>query len=333
MVKAKSDASAARKPSFKSGLGLESVTDLSQFLSTDNARSHENQDPMELDLDLIDEDPHQPRTVFDETLLQDMATTILSRGVKNPISVHKHPTEDGRYIINDGARRFRASKLAGKQTIKAFIDSDFTKIDQIVVNAHHQPFTSREWAILIDQEQKKGKKKSEIADELGMSRSTITHLAALLRLPDPIAKIFNSGRFVDPTGLNELVVMWKTDPKKVEAWLDDETLEITRSAIRKFHRFAETRNKVSEMPTEEESYEKIPEGQGDLEKERKARKEPDASKLRKTIVQVQHKGRAAQLQLNRRPSAAGQAWLKYDDDGQEFEAVLAQVKLVAILEG
>lgn len=333
MAKARLAATVQRKPSFKSGLGLDSVTDLSQFLSTDNARSYENQEPMELDLGLIDEDPHQPRTVFDEALLQDMAKTIHSRGVKNPISVRKHPTEDGRFIINDGARRFRASKLAGKQTIKAFVDSDFTKIDQIVVNAHHQPFTSREWAILIDQEEKKGKKKSEIADALGMSRSTITHLAALLKLPDPIAEIFNSGRFVDPTGLNELVVMWKNDAKKVEAWLNDDTLEITRSAIRKFHRFTETRSEVSEIPNEEESYEKTTEVESDLEKEKKIKKELDSSKLRKTIVQVQHEGRAAQLQLNRRPSSAGQAWLKYDDDGQEFDAVLAQVKLVAILEG
>ena len=333
MAKGRIAATAQRQPSFKSGLGLNSVTDLSQFLSTDNDRSHEYQDPMELALDLIDEDPHQPRTVFDEALLQDMAKTILTRGVKNPISVHKHPTEDGRYIINDGARRYRASKLAGKQTIKAFVDSDFTKIDQIVVNAHHQPFTSREWAILIDQEEKKGKKKSEIADELGMSRATITHLAALLKLPDPIAELFNTGRFVDPTGLNELVVMWKKDAKKVEAWLNDDTLEITRSAIRKFHRFTETKNEVSEIPNEEESYEKTTEGQGDLETERKAKKELDSSKLRKTIVQVQHKGRAARLQLNRRPSAAGQAWLRYDDNGQELDVVLAQVKLVTILEG
>lgn len=328
MIKTKSDAATRRK---SSGLGLDSMTDLSQFLKADNTGS-DNQDPLELDMDLIDEDPDQPRTVFDKTLLEDMASTIATRGVKNPISVHKHPTEEGRYIINDGARRYRASRLAGKKTIKAFIDSDFTKIDQIIVNAHHETFTSREWAVLIDQELKKGKKKFEIADELGMSRAAITHLSALLHLPDPIMHLFNTGRFVDPTGLNELVVMWNVDAKKVETWLSDETMEITRAAVRKFHRFMETSTEAPAVANEDESYEKVTEEQNDSEKDTKT-KERDYSKLRKTIVQVQHKGRPAQLQLTRRPSATGQAWLKYDDDGKELEIALAQVKLVAILEG
>ncbi|MEP6604614.1 MAG: ParB/RepB/Spo0J family partition protein [Nitrosospira sp.] len=330
MLKTKSDTTVRRKIS---GLGLDSVTDLSQFLKPPNIDFPKNQEPLELNLDLIDEDPNQPRTVFDKTLLQDMATTIVTRGVKNPISVHKHPTEEGRYIINDGARRYRASKLAEKKTIRAFIDSDFTKIDQIIVNAHHQPFTAREWAVLIDQELKKGKKKSEIADELGMSRPTITHLAALLHLPDPIALLFNSGRFVDPTGLNELVVMWNIDAKKVEAWLSDPTLEITRAAVRNLHRFMETGIEEPKVDNEAESYEKVAEEPNGAETENKTKKEFEQSKLRKTIVQVQHQGRAAQLQLSRRPSANGQAWLKYDDDGKALEVALAQVKLVALLEG
>ena len=92
--------------------------------------------PIELPLDLIDEDPNQPRTVFDPQLLQELADTIRDRGVKNPISVHLNTEKPGRYIINDGARRYRASKMAGKKSIPAFIDPDFTKIDQIIVNAH-----------------------------------------------------------------------------------------------------------------------------------------------------------------------------------------------------
>jgi ParB family chromosome partitioning protein len=54
---------------------------------------------------------------------------------------------------------------------------------------------------------------------------------------------------------------------------------------------------------------------------------------KKAIVQVEHDGRPARIILNRRPPAEGFAWLKYEDDGQEFEANLAQVKLVALLEG
>ena len=64
---------------------------------------------LELDLSLIDEDPNQPRTEFDPVTLQELSDTIRLRGVKTPISVHPHPQIEGRFIINHGARRFRAS--------------------------------------------------------------------------------------------------------------------------------------------------------------------------------------------------------------------------------
>ncbi|HQV16563.1 MAG TPA: transcriptional repressor KorB C-terminal beta-barrel domain-containing protein, partial [Denitromonas sp.] len=62
-------------------------------------------------------------------------------------------------------------------------------------------------------------------------------------------------------------------------------------------------------------------------------KEVDPDKLRRAIVHVQHDGRPARLILNRRPPVEGHAWLKYEDDGHEFAADLAQVQLVALLEG
>ena len=61
-------------------------------------------------------------------------------------------------------------------------------------------------------------------------------------------------------------------------------------------------------------------------------KEEDPTRLKKAIIQVQHNGRPARLLLNKRPSATGFAWLKYDDDGEEFEDDLAKVTLVALIE-
>jgi hypothetical protein len=57
------------------------------------------------------------------------------------------------------------------------------------------------------------------------------------------------------------------------------------------------------------------------------------SRLSKTIVQVKHDDRPARLILNRRPPAPGWAWLRYEDDGNEFEADLVKVQLVAVTEG
>jgi ParB family chromosome partitioning protein len=326
-----------KKKTTSSGLGLGSETDLSRFLLEDDVHSHGEQRPMELDLSLIDEDPHQPRTVFKEELLQEMAQTIRARGVKNPISVHRNPEQEGRFIINDGARRYRASKLAGKKTIPAFIDSDFSKIDQIIVNAHHETFTSREWAVLIDQEAKKGKKQIQIAEELGKSQAFITHHATLLKLPDAITEVFNTGRCTDATTLYELRVLWKRNKDEVEAWLRDGAVEITRGTVRKLREFLEKSKETEPAESDETGH---PESSVDVEDEGKeppnrtesSRKE-DAAKLRKAKVIVQHEGREARLILNRRPSASGLAWLKYEDDGSEFECALDEMKLIALTEG
>ena len=59
----------------------------------------------------------------------------------------------------------------------------------------------------------------------------------------------------------------------------------------------------------------------------------DPSKFKKAIVKVLHNNRVARLMLDRRPPAEGYAWLKYEDDGYEFEAALRDVQLTAIIEG
>ena len=103
---------------------------------------------VEIALDLIDEDIKQPRKHFDEKSLQEMAETIKTRGVKSPISVRPGQIE-GRYIINHGARRFRASKLAGRETIPAFVDNDYTMDDQVIENLQRDNLTAREIADFI----------------------------------------------------------------------------------------------------------------------------------------------------------------------------------------
>jgi ParB family chromosome partitioning protein len=59
----------------------------------------------------------------------------------------------------------------------------------------------------------------------------------------------------------------------------------------------------------------------------------DPGKFKKAIVKVLHNNRVARLMLDRRPPAEGYAWLKYEDDGYEFEAALRDVQLTAIIEG
>jgi ParB family chromosome partitioning protein len=319
-----------------SGLSLDSIGDLSGLLNEPESGKGGAR-PLELDILLIDEDPNQPRTVFDRESLAEMAATICERGVKTPISVRSNPAAKGRYIINHGARRYRASKLVGKTTIPSFIDPDYTEADQIIENLQRDGLTPREIADFIGRELAKGKKKGEIAKAIGKSPAFVTQHVTLLDLPDPIAEVFNSGRCRDVTVINELVTVHKKRPKEVANWLDDENLEITRGAVKLLREFLDKKEKAEQGQDDEqddqmETY--VDEDNGkEAEAKKKAPREADPDKLKKAIVQVKYEGRTARLILNRRPSAEGYAWLKYEDGGHEFEAELAQVQLVALLEG
>ena len=143
----------------------------------------------EIDITLISEDTHQPRKEFNQETLRELTETIKLRGVKSPISVRPNPDKPGTYIINHGARRYRASIDAGLKNIPAFIDTDYSEADQVIENLQRDDLTSREIADFIGRQLAGGKTKSEIARLIGKTNPYITMHAALLDLPDPLAEV------------------------------------------------------------------------------------------------------------------------------------------------
>ncbi|WP_232081015.1 ParB/RepB/Spo0J family partition protein [Variovorax sp. SRS16] len=289
--------------------------------------------PIELSLDLIDQDPNQPRKTFDPTTLAELAATITARGVKTPISVRLNPEAEGRYLINHGARRYRASILAGKSTIPGFIDKEYTKADQVIENLQRDALTPREIADFIGAELSKGIKKGDIALSIGVSKSFVSQHVTLLDLPDPIATAFNTGRVNDVTVVNELVKAYQKDAREVSEWLGNDTQEITRGTTRMLREYLDDKTGDGVDGVDGDG------GGGSSDKDqsgkygKSAPKEKDPETIKKAVVQVRHDGRAGRLILTRRAPAEGLAWVKYDDDGHEFAARLAEVQLVALLEG
>lgn len=210
-----------------SSLGLEGLGELAELLETPRPDGA----PREMALELIEEDPGQPRLYFDQETLRELAETIAARGVKTPISVRPKPDVPGRFVINHGARRYRASLLAGKTTIPVFIDTDYSAEDQIIENLQRDALTPREIAEFIGRLLAQGKKKSEIARYIGKSPAYITQHAALLELPEPLADVFVSGRCHDVTVLNELLTAYRQHPEEVRTWLR-EVREPTRTEVK-----------------------------------------------------------------------------------------------------
>ena len=317
-----------------SGLGLDSIGDLAGLLQEPKSTSKGG--PISMDMDLIDEDPKQPRTEenpgFSVESLGELAETIRLRGVKTPISVRENMDREGRYIINHGHRRYRGSRLADKTYIPAFIDNDYNEGDQVIENLQRDALTPREVADFIGRELAKGIKKKDIAASIGKSAAFVTQHVALLDLPESIAKAFSEERCRDVTVINELVTAHKKKPNEVSEWLTNKDQEITRGSVKLLREYLDDKEASNDGGTDGQDIFSDDLLAGTTSKI-KADKDVDPNAFKKAIVLVEFRERPARLMLGKRPSGDGFAWIKYEDDGQEIEAELGEVRLNRLMEG
>lgn len=293
-------------------------------------------------LTLIDEDPHQPRGPdnpgFSQQSISELAASYGPKGPKTPISLRNNPDAPGHYIINHGHRRYRAAKLRKLTSIPSFVDNDYSEIDQLIENLQRNELTAQEIAAWIGRELTNGAKKADIAKAIGKSAAFVSQHATLLTLPELVSAVIRERKLHDVTVINELTRAFKSNPDEVAKWLRDEHHELTRGSVRLLRDYLQRRERgqsivptstwgdVSDTDAPGQSVD-----QGNTRRLSEKKLAPD--KIRSSIVLVEHAGRPARLSLYCRPSAVGQGWLKYEDNGQEAECNLAEVKLVAVLEG
>ncbi|WP_043461770.1 ParB/RepB/Spo0J family partition protein [Azohydromonas australica] len=212
----------AALPNFK----LPDLLDVSQF--DDQPRSEE---APRMALELIDEDPNQPRTEFNEETLQELADSIkVSGGVKSPVSLRPHPTEPGRYMLNFGARRLRASRLLGLPDIPYFIDRTADSFDQVIENEQRDGLKPLELALFIKARLAEGMEQQEIARRLGKSKGFISKTAALIEAPDIVVHALRTGKLAGVNEAYELRRLYADHPQAVESWVAAQP-EIPRAAI------------------------------------------------------------------------------------------------------
>jgi ParB family chromosome partitioning protein len=136
---------------------------------------------VEIPLDKICPDKEQVRTIFDEDKLAELADSIKERGVLNPI--HVRAEGDG-YIIITGERRYRASQLAGRNTIPCIIYGYITEKDikalQLIENLQREELSAIETAKGFKALMEKGLNQRQIATSLGISEGTVSRFLALV---------------------------------------------------------------------------------------------------------------------------------------------------------
>ena len=149
----------------------------------------------EINLDEIRPNPHQPRKVFDEEALNELANSIKKNGVFQPIIVKKSIKG---YDLVAGERRFRASKLAGLTTIPAII-RDFSEEQMIEIalleNLQRENLNAIEEALAYKSMlEKLHITQEELSNKVSKSRSHITNILGLLRLPTEIQDMITSNQ-------------------------------------------------------------------------------------------------------------------------------------------
>jgi ParB family transcriptional regulator, chromosome partitioning protein len=156
----------------------------------------------QIPLDLIDANSRQPRTVFSEQGIRELAESIRARGVLQPVLVTA--VAGGRYELIAGERRLRAARLAGLDRIPALVRSsesgerlELALIENMAREDLNPVEAARACAALVDE---LGLSKEEVGRRLGRSRAAISNMVRLLDLPDEVLAMLESGELSEGHG-------------------------------------------------------------------------------------------------------------------------------------
>ncbi len=176
-------------------LGILDRADEGGKITDEEKKEIEKAGVTEIDMGLIDNNPNQPRKNFDVVALNELAESIKTYGIVQPIIVNENK---GRYLIVAGERRFRAGKIAGLKKIPAIVRSYSNReIKEIALleNIQREDLNPIEYAKAVKELMNEYDwTQDEIADKLGKSRSNIANVVRLLSLCPAVVSLVESGK-------------------------------------------------------------------------------------------------------------------------------------------
>lgn len=178
-----------------------------------------NGEPLRISLADIDEDPNQPRKAIGAEDLEPLAATIRSHGVLQPIGLH--PPIDGRYQLAFGARRLRASHIAGKLDIQAIIvpDAQRNYASQVIENQQRADLNNTDLAAAVLHLYENGSSIEEIALISNLKEYAVAAYRAVPKFPEFLTNRLNTG---DMRALYDLYRQWTKTPAEIEAAMPGE---------------------------------------------------------------------------------------------------------------
>ena len=181
----------AKKGGLGKGLGA-LISSYDEYIEEDEKTSGAS----EISINKIFANPNQPRKTFDENALKELAVSIKAHGVIQPLVVNDQ--KDGSYMIIAGERRFRASKLAGLDTvpciIKDYSEKQIREIS-IIENLQREDLNPIESARAIRQLMDEYNMTQEaVSERIGVSRPNIANTLRLLSLCPDVIKLIEENK-------------------------------------------------------------------------------------------------------------------------------------------
>ncbi len=286
---------------------------LDAFVDTDTKSSGK---PLMLVIDLVHEDPDQPRKTFEG--MEELTASVAEVGVKVPISVRPHPNIRDAFMVKFGARRRRAAIGAGLTHIPAWIDDVPSDFEQVIENLQRKDLTAMELATFMADKQSAGLKITEIAQKLGIHRTAVHKHLALIGAPPEIDAVYQTGRNTSPETIFELRTLYGRYPEETKAWLATGA-EVSRRSVDDLKRELAGADK----PRAAE------EGPGRV-KAAKAAKVVDPLEIKRPLIVVRVADRHGVLVLNRRANEDDHVLVKWDDTAEVEQVANGEVHFLRL---
>ena len=174
-------------------------------------------DVIEIELELLSPNPHQPRRIFDEDSIRQLADSIEENGLLSPINVIENPDVDRGYFLVAGERRARAHRLLGRQKIAAIrVEGDPAAL-ALIENLQREDLHPMDSAQAIQKlMEQHGHTHENVSRVLGKSRIYITEILSLNSLPEQIRDECRTSD-ISKSVLIELARV-KDQPTKLSLW-------------------------------------------------------------------------------------------------------------------
>jgi ParB family chromosome partitioning protein len=267
------------------GRGLAAlIGEMDQPVPVDNAQRSVNPDRL-VPIEHLSRNPKNPRRSFDESELQDLASSIRQHGIVQPVVVRPR---DGKFEIIAGERRWRAAQLAGLIEIPVIVRDvdDRTALEiAIVENVQRSDLNALEEALGYEQLiAEHGYTQNDLGEIIGKSRSHVANSLRLLKLPDPVRDMLSAGSL---SAGHARALVTTSDPAALAR-----TIVSKGMSVRDAERLAQNDIKSQSMPVLET---------------KSAEKDSDTVALERTLsdalgldIKINHKGGGGQVRINYR---------------------------------